>query len=321
MASSFAPILVFVHTREKHFKNLINSLLTCKESESTELFISSDFYRNDHEKKSVESIRSYIDSIKGFKKINRIYFDKNVGVEFASQFSINKVLENHESIIISEDDNLVSPLFLLYMNKMLDYYNNNKSVFSISGFSSKILMRNYNYQKDELYASNICNVWGWGTWKDRYEKYIEFRNSDKLYETLKNDLKNKSFNNKLKKVSITMLNNIYLSMYDNNIPSFDYLIGYYCTKYDYLNINNSNTYVLNFGHDGSGLNNLKNTRISNRMQEVDFASGIPETIPSPELRNDYIYKYESSLMSIIKYFLIKLRIFKLLKFTYRKISN
>ena len=57
------------------------------------------------------------------------------------------------------------------------------------------------------------------------------------------------------------------------------------------------------------------------MQEVDFASGIPETIPSPELRNDYIYKYESSLMSIIKYFLIKLRIFKLLKFTYRKISN
>ena len=35
MASSFAPILVFVHTREKHFKNLINSLLTCKESEST----------------------------------------------------------------------------------------------------------------------------------------------------------------------------------------------------------------------------------------------------------------------------------------------
>ena len=320
MASSFAPILVFVHTREKHFKNLINSLLTCKESESTELFISSDSYRNDHEKRSVESIRSYIDSIKGFKKINRIYFDKNVGVEFASQFSINKVLENHESIIISEDDNLVSPLFLLYMNKMLDYYNNNKSVFSISGFSSKILMRNYNYQKDELYASNICNVWD-GKLKDRYEKYIEFRNSDKLYETLINDLKNKSFNNKLKKVSITMLNNIYLSMYDNNIPSFDYLIGYYCTKYDYLNINNSNTYVLNFGHDGSGLNNLKNTRISNRMQEVDFASGIPETIPSPELRNDYIYKYESSLMSIIKYFLIKLRIFKLLKFTYRKISN
>ena len=70
--------------------------------------------------------------------------------------------------IIVEDDLISSPNFLNFMNEALDFYNDNKKIFSISGYSYPIDISD-KYNKD-IYILPRASSWGWGTWLDRWEK-------------------------------------------------------------------------------------------------------------------------------------------------------
>ena len=180
----FSPIFVSVHTREKHFRKCIESLQKCTDAKSTELYVSSDYYRNDEEKESVLSIRKYINSLKGFKKINPIFFNKNVGLDHASRYSFNIIFNLHDSIIIMEDDIEVSRLFLKYMNKALNFYKNEPNVFSICGYSPFLLGNNY-FEHDYIFKGNGWNGWGFGIWKTKFNSFLDFRDSSELFSDIK----------------------------------------------------------------------------------------------------------------------------------------
>ena len=85
---SYTPVLAHVYDRLEHFKKCIESLSNCPEAKLTELYISSDFYKNQNDKENVlavrnynkksdinnQEVRNYIDSIIGFKKIHEQVF-------------------------------------------------------------------------------------------------------------------------------------------------------------------------------------------------------------------------------------------------------
>ena len=316
-----APILVTVHTRFDHFKSCINSLLRCPEAKYTNLFISSDFQRNEEEKVKVDLIRNYVKTIKGFKSVTPIFFKKNVGIEYASHYSVNKVFENYDQIIMLEDDVEVSPFFLNYINRGLDFYKNDTRIFSICGFSPFILRDNYT-SENILCKNHVWNAWGFGTWKSKFSTFRDFRDSKDLLSHIKLDLEDRKFRRKLDDLSLEHFPHLFYSLRHKVKPEFDYLVGYYCLKNNFFNIYPSKSYTKNNGNDGRGLRAKKNTDISLKMKnEILFNEVIQfENFENLEFRTMPHYS-RSRLVIFIKKVLIRFKLFKFGKFFFNFFTN
>ncbi len=172
---SFAPVLIPTLHRYKHFRRCIESLTKCTHSEKTELYIALDYPANDTHWEGYEKIKSYLPEIRGFKKIIIIKREENFGPRENTSEARIYIYEQHDRIIISEDDNYFSPNFLDYINKGLEEFKNNNLVSSICGYKYPFEIPAdfpYNY-----YYSQGFSAWGYGTWKEKdmslkWGKYI-----------------------------------------------------------------------------------------------------------------------------------------------------
>mgnify|MGYP000088425626 CR=1 FL=1 len=178
-----APIGLSTYTRIEHLKQTVNALKNCSFAKHSELFIFSDGPKPGDELK-VERVRTYLESISGFKKIhiharegnNRVY-NNRTGQKFLS--------ENFGKFIFLEDDIVVSESFLSFMNTALNYFEGNESIFSISGYSPPLNTKKLG--KPDVYFLPRFNAWGFGIWKNRYDKieYIETTELHQLFQTRK----------------------------------------------------------------------------------------------------------------------------------------
>ena len=75
---------------------------------------------------------------------------------------IDIIFKKYDSVIVLEDDIVVADDFVQYILDGLKFYENKKDMGSITG---------YNYiNATDIYAAGRFTCWGWGTWKDRWEK-------------------------------------------------------------------------------------------------------------------------------------------------------
>ena len=163
-----APIVLFVYNRPDHTKKTILSLLKNSVAEKSELFIYSDGPKNEIEEDKIKNVRKYINEISGFKKIEIIESQKNLGLANSVISGVSEVLSKYERVIVMEDDMVCSPFFLEFMNTLLNFYEEDEKVFSVTGYTFPIeIPSSYSY---DVYVAPRASSWGWGTWKDRWEK-------------------------------------------------------------------------------------------------------------------------------------------------------
>ena len=161
-----SPIILFAYKRPNELKKVIEALENNYLASESELYIFVDGPRRKEDNVKVEAVRKLCDEIKGFKKITKIYYEINQGCANSIINGISSVLKNHESVIVIEDDIVTSVNFLTYSNQCIDFYRQNKSVFSISGFSLPFeFSKDYPY--DAFSFPRSCS-WGWATWADRW---------------------------------------------------------------------------------------------------------------------------------------------------------
>lgn len=166
-----APIVLFVYNRLWHTQKTIESLQNNYLAQDSELFIYSDGPKNDSDFQKVAEVRNYIKKIDGFKKITIIEREQNLGLAKSIISGVSEIIEQYGKVIIFEDDLVSSPSTLNYFNEGLDFYKNNKKIFCITGYnypsSTMKIPEEYPY---EIYLCPRNGSWGWGTWKDRWEK-------------------------------------------------------------------------------------------------------------------------------------------------------
>ena len=160
----FSPIVLFTYRRIA--KETIESLLKNSLAEKSELFIFSDGYKNEINKKDVLGVRKYLKTINGFKNITIIEREKNWGLAKNIINGVTRIINDYGKLIVLEDDLIVSSDFLEYMNEALEFYEKDKRIWSISGYTPNLKCLE-NYDKD-VYLSVRANSWGWATWKDRW---------------------------------------------------------------------------------------------------------------------------------------------------------
>lgn len=264
--------MVFGYNRPDKIENCLNSILQNKEEISqTELYIFLDGSKTEKDDQQVEKVQEYVnhwhgkDAFLGWHVTCR---ENNIGLANNVISGVTEVIKKHNRAIVVEDDLIVSPKFLWYMNAALEYYEQFSNIWSIGGYAPNLkALRKY---KPEVWFGYRATSWGWATWKDRWET-TDWNMTD-YQEFLKDEERKKNF----LRGGEDMLAMLQRQM-DGYLDSWAIRWCYAQSKQDKLTVFPTKSYVLNDGHDGSGVHsgykNIKAAEVLN-LQEIKF--GLPE---------------------------------------------
>ncbi len=164
----YSPIAFFCFNRPYHTMLSIQALSNNKEAKHTDLYAFIDGHKIISQIHLIDAVEKIILSYKDkFKSLNIVRSNVNLSSAVSQRRGISEVLNNHETVINVEDDVVVSPYFLSYMNKALNKYKNNPKVWHINGYSYPV-----NFEtKFDCFFIRVMFCWGWGTWRDKWEKF------------------------------------------------------------------------------------------------------------------------------------------------------
>lgn len=185
-----APITIFSYKRLDVLKSLVQSLLLNSLASQSNLIVYSDGPKTEDDRLLVEACREYIQNLKGFSSVRLISRDANLGLSKSIISGVTEVLRDYDKIIVLEDDLVVSPYFLKFMNDALVKYNCNENVISIHGYVYPV--KNI---LPETFFLRGADCWGWGTWGRAWTLFNA--DGEKLLNNLMqtNQLKEFNFNN------------------------------------------------------------------------------------------------------------------------------
>jgi hypothetical protein len=161
-----APIALFAYRRPQHLERAIEALRANPEAADTPLYVFCDAPKDASVAESVMQVRRLLRRIEGFAGVRCIYRDENFGLSRNITGGVSDVLNQHESVIVVEDDIVVSPFFLRFMNDALTCYRKETRVGSISGYCYPVARA-----APDSYLIRGADCWGWATWRDRWQYF------------------------------------------------------------------------------------------------------------------------------------------------------
>ena len=251
-------IALFVYNRLEHTKNTINALKRNDVSNVT-LYVFSDGFKNSDDEKSVNQLRLYLKNIEGFSKVIVTESNENKGLAKSIISGVTSVLKKHETVIVLEDDLVVSPYFVDYMRNGLLKYKDDRQVMSIAGYSYPIFAETLE-DKSDTYFLKLTTSWGWGTWKDSWD-FFE-KDVDKIVQNFSKD--------EIKEFNINNSENYWKQVLLNKSKVIDtWAIFWYAAVYknNGLTLFPKVSMVDNTGHDGSGTNCGATNRYDVRLND------------------------------------------------------
>ena len=167
MASSTpAPVILFAYMRPDHLRRALASLRANPESAATHLTVYCDAPKRPEHQPGVAEVRRVVDAIDGFASVTRVYRSENKGLANSIIQGVTDTLRAHDRVIVLEDDLVLSPHFLRYMNDGLACYRDDEQVASIHG---------YWYPTDaplpETFFIKGGDCWGWATWSRAWKHF------------------------------------------------------------------------------------------------------------------------------------------------------
>lgn len=187
-----APVMLFTYSRPQHTRSVIEALEANHIAGETTVYAYTCEPKNASHSANVNATKKVLEEFSKnskFSSFNIVDMGEHVPLGPAMIRAINEVMEKHDRIIIVEDDIVTSKDFLSFMNECLDFYENDKTVFSVSGYSPDVSKMDRG-DKD-VYAVHRACPWGWGTWKNRWDLY------DPEVKEYQNNMLNRNFRTSL----------------------------------------------------------------------------------------------------------------------------
>ena len=160
-----APVAFFAFNRPAHASRTLAALAQNPEASSTVLHVFIDGARNDTERAAVDQVRKIATEATGFLDVRIRCAPENYGLYKSITGGVSHVLSESDRVIVVEDDILVSPLFLKFMNAALDRYAEEPAVGSIHGYSPPV------DDLPDFFFMRGGDCWGWATWADRWRLF------------------------------------------------------------------------------------------------------------------------------------------------------
>ena len=184
---NLAPIVLFVYNRPWHTEQTLQSLSSNILAGESELIVYADGPKEDatpDELDNIKKVREIAYRQKWPLKLTVHLSDTNSGLANAVIKGICSTLQQYNRIIVLEDDMVLSPYFLQFMNEALDKYEHCYEVISIHSYCLQI-----EYPGETFFLKG-ADCWGWATWKRGWQLFDpdgmhlmkQLREQNSLYE-------------------------------------------------------------------------------------------------------------------------------------------
>ena len=163
MPSELAPIALFAHRRPDHLDRALRALSESTGAADSHLTIFCDGPRGAEDRDAVNEVRSVANRWAEMKRFNRVSVVErphNLGLSGSVIAGVSEVLAESETIVVLEDDLVVSHDFLSFMNDALVMYQDEEAVISVHGFTM-----NVDVDLPQTFFIRGADCWGWATWR------------------------------------------------------------------------------------------------------------------------------------------------------------
>ena len=290
-----APIALFVYNRPEILKKSIYSLKKNKLVEKSMIYIFSDgAKKNSKDKILVNEVRKIINNTKNLNIKKVIFHKNNIGLKRNIISGINFVLKKNKKIIVLEDDIYLSPNFLKYMNRSLDFIKKEKNIWHVSAWNYPIKLKKKNL--NDVFLWQNMNCWGWGTHR-KYWKKINLDSKFFIKNLSKKNISDFNLNNTLNNWSQLQRN------YKKKINTWAIFWNATIFWNNAFCLNPARSYTVNIGFESDSTHTKKkifNQSYLNKSSRVDFNIN--------EKKNEYYVKkiklllYKSKSINTLKSF-------------------
>lgn len=239
----YAPILLFVYNRPEHTRRLITSLQANRQAAQSHLIVYADQARNEEDRPKVEEVRQYIHSLQGFGSVELVERNENWGLARNVIDGVTTQLMRYDRIIVLEDDLVVAPYFLQFMNEALETYKDEERIGHIQACDFT-----QDSSLPDTFLIKWTGSWGWATWARAWKHFNP--NGQQLLEQLERRKLTRTFDFNGNYPFTRMLRRQIAGL--NNSWAIRWNASLFLT--DILSLNVGKSLVQNTGFDGSGTN-------------------------------------------------------------------
>ncbi len=157
--SDLAPIALFVYNRPEHTRRTLDALAANPLASRSDLIICADGPKDARDAALVKEVRKIAGAVTGFKRVRIESKERNIGLANSIIAGVSDICESSGRVIVLEDDLVVAPQFLDYMNAGLDRYAGSPQVYQLSGY----LFPGCEGEGRPRFLP-LTTTWGWATW-------------------------------------------------------------------------------------------------------------------------------------------------------------
>ena len=161
------PVLFLIFNRPETTQQVFSAI---RKAKPPRLYVAADGPRSDYpnEDEKCEHSRKIATNVDWDCEVKTLFRERNLGCGLAVTNAIDWFFEQESEGIILEDDTKPSEQFFKFINFGLRKYRDDKNIGSICGYNPLTPIPD---KIDRIIISNYPSLWGWGTWKNVWEKY------------------------------------------------------------------------------------------------------------------------------------------------------
>ena len=163
-----APIALFAYNRPTHLARTLEALRDNPLAHKSRLHIYSDGPKAPGDEPAVAQVRHMIRKTDGFAEVTIHEQTANIGLARSIIAGVTELSELYGSVIVVEDDLVVAPGFLTFMNQALEHYEHASRVMAISGYLFPV---EHHEHLASTFFFSVPASWGWGTWHRAWKQF------------------------------------------------------------------------------------------------------------------------------------------------------
>lgn len=162
-----APIVLFIYNRPRHTTRTIAALAANRLAAESDLVIFADGPKKAEHEAAVRAAREVAREARGFRSVRMVERAENVGLARSITMGVGEACEAAGRVIVVEDDLVVAPDFLSFLNAALDRYADNERVMQVSGYAYPLPET----RRVMPYFLPMVSCWGWATWNRAWRHF------------------------------------------------------------------------------------------------------------------------------------------------------
>lgn len=161
------PVAVFAYNRADKLRAMFGSLERCAGFAEADITIFVDGPRSPADAAGVDEVRRYVEGL-AHPRLRAVFSPVNLGLRQSIYRGVSRVLEEHDRVVVLEDDLVLSPAVLAYFREFLARHAADPDIWAICA---------YQYDAPALrgetraVALPYASPWGWATWRDRWQRF------------------------------------------------------------------------------------------------------------------------------------------------------